>query len=95
MARLLRQPFSLNAPAGAACAEDFATGALRWCGGANSSPSFTWSSDAAGDVLAYRKADKLIVVDLTKQGFNPHPPLAAPLCDATCSGQYTFQPPKP
>ena len=85
---------NLNAPAAPPCAEDFATGAPRWCGGAVGSPTFTWSPDANTDVLAYRKGNTLIVVDLAAQGFNALPPFAAPVCDATCSGQYAFQPPR-
>lgn len=84
----------LNAPTTAPCSDDFVTAPTRWCGGANASPSFAWSPDAAFDVLAYRKLDQLIVVELSASRSISHPVAARP-CDATCSGQYAFQPPKP
>jgi hypothetical protein len=86
---------SLNGPTSAPCADDFVTAPTRWCGGANGSASFIWSPDSAFDVLAYRKLDTLFVVELTKQGLGTPHPLPAGVCDETCSGQYSFQPPMP
>jgi hypothetical protein len=85
---------SLGAPTTAPCSEDFVTAPTSWCGGANGSPSFAWSPDSAFDVFAYRKLDQLIVVELSGQTSIPHP-MPASACDATCSGQYAFQPPRP
>jgi len=84
----------LSAPPTAPCVDDYVGAPSRWCGGANGSPSFVWSPDSAFDVVAYRKSDQLIVVELSSNGFNEHE-LSAPACDATCSGQYAFQPPTP
>ncbi len=82
------------APTTAPCADDYAGAASRWCGGANGSPSFVWSPDSAVDVLAYRTVDKLIVGQLSPTTFDQYEIAALP-CDATCSGQFAFQPPIP
>ena len=84
----------LSADVTAPCVDDYIGGPSRWCGGANDNAAYTWSPDSEFDVLAYRKSDQLIVVELSHNGFIAHE-LAAPACDATCTGQYAFQPPSP
>ncbi len=82
-------------PAAAPCSEDFTTAPTRWCGGANNNPLFTWSPDRAFDDVAYRVGDNLEIVELARGSLSSPHRFAASLCDATCSGQYAFQPPNP